>query len=466
MIIVQKETTPIADECILLGRQCENEARQIQFDLSWLIGEYGSGTATLVHQRNKDTAPYICTATQTGNTLTWTLDNQDTAYDGWGKAELRWTVGDVLAKTLIYKTMVIRSITADTTIPEPLESWYDQMIEYIDEHGIDPEDLAAAIAAYLEEHPVEAPVQSVNNKTGAVVLSASDVGAGTYSKPSGGIPKTDLASGVQSSLDKADSALQSYTETDPTVPSWAKQQNKPTYTAQEVGALPSDTTIPTKVSQLQNDSGFGTYSKPSGGIPKTDLASAVQTSLGKADSALQTAPVSSVDGKTGSVTVLPSGGTEGQVLKKSSGADYAVEWDDSTGGIDATGDGTVTIVEAGGEIGVNSVNGKTGVVTLTATDVGALPNSYTPPVSSVNGQTGAVSLSIPSASSATPQALGTAAAGSSSDYSRADHVHAKPTASDIGAIAAPVSPSSGQYLIWNGSAWVAASLPVYSGGVS
>ena len=31
----------------------------------------------------------------------------------------------------------------------------------------------------------------------------------------------------------------------------------------------------------------GTYSKPSGGIPATDLASAVQTSLGKADSALQ-----------------------------------------------------------------------------------------------------------------------------------------------------------------------------------
>lgn len=33
--------------------------------------------------------------------------------------------------------------------------------------------------------------------------------------------------------------------------------------------------------------GKGTYSKPSGGIPKTDLASAVQTSLGKADTAYQ-----------------------------------------------------------------------------------------------------------------------------------------------------------------------------------
>lgn len=34
----------------------------------------------------------------------------------------------------------------------------------------------------------------------------------------------------------------------------------------------------------------GTYSKPSSGIPKSDLASAVQTSLGKADTALQSVP--------------------------------------------------------------------------------------------------------------------------------------------------------------------------------
>ena len=34
---------------------------------------------------------------------------------------------------------------------------------------------------------------------------------------------------------------------------WVKQQNKPTYTAEEVGALPADTKIPTKVSELEND---------------------------------------------------------------------------------------------------------------------------------------------------------------------------------------------------------------------
>lgn len=54
---------------------------------------------------------------------------------------------------------------------------------------------------------------------GGSSLTESDIAAmgftkntGTYSKPSGGIPKTDLASAVQTSLGKADTALQSYTE--------------------------------------------------------------------------------------------------------------------------------------------------------------------------------------------------------------------------------------------------------------
>lgn len=42
---------------------------------------------------------------------------------------------------------------------------------------------------------------------------------------------------------KVDAALQSYTETDPTVPAWAKATNKPTYTASEVGAVPTTRTV-------------------------------------------------------------------------------------------------------------------------------------------------------------------------------------------------------------------------------
>lgn len=42
---------------------------------------------------------------------------------------------------------------------------------------------------------------------------------------------------------KLDSALQSYAETDPTVPAWAKTENKPKYTASEVGAVPTTRTV-------------------------------------------------------------------------------------------------------------------------------------------------------------------------------------------------------------------------------
>lgn len=58
-----------------------------------------------------------------------------------------------------------------------------------------------------------------------------------------------------------------FEETDPTVPDWAKQPEKPTYTAEDVGALPDNTKIPTKTSELDNDSGFLT-SPPSPKVGK------------------------------------------------------------------------------------------------------------------------------------------------------------------------------------------------------
>lgn len=122
-------------------------------------------------------------------------------------------------------------------------------------------------------------VESVNGQTGVVVLTASDVGA--YVKPSGGIPKTDLASGVQTSLGKADSAYQ-----------------KPS------GGIPSsDLASGVQTSLGKADSA---YQKPSGGIPSSDMASAVQTSLGKADTAVQPAAIANLESK---MTIVAASGT-------------------------------------------------------------------------------------------------------------------------------------------------------------
>ena len=65
------------------------------------------------------------------------------------------------------------------------------------------------------------------------------------------------------------------------------------------------------------------------------------------------------------------------------------------------------------------------------------------PVQSVNGNTGTVTVAVPAAATATPSALGVAAAGIATDFSRGDHVHAMPSASDVGAAPSTgISPSA------------------------
>lgn len=56
-----------------------------------------------------------------------------------------------------------------------------------------------------------------------------------------------------SDLENDTGYLTEYTETDPTVPSWAKAETKPSYTYDEIEDTP---TIPSKISDLTNDSGF------------------------------------------------------------------------------------------------------------------------------------------------------------------------------------------------------------------
>lgn len=196
--------------------------------------------------------------------------------------------------------------------------------------------------------------------------------------------------------------------------------------AEDVGALPDTTVIPTKVSELENDAGYVTAAQQ-GGVTSVNGESGIVV--------LDATDVGALPSNT-PIHNIPSGGTSGQILAKASGSDYDAEW--------------ITAPSGGGA--VDSVNGKTGVVVLDAEDVGALPDDTTiptktsdlvndsgfitqAPVASVNGETGAVVLDasdvgalptstfIPSATNNNPQMDGVANCGSSTDYARADHVH-------------------------------------------
>lgn len=115
-------------------------------------------------------------------------------------------------------------------------------------------------------------------------------------------------------------------------------------------ALTGKPTIPTKTSDLTNDSGFGTYSKPADGIPKADLAEAVQTSLSKADTALQThqslaAYRTAAEQDVIDNTKLTDAPTDGKAYSRKNGS-----WQEVVGTVE-------------------SVNGKTGIVKIDVEDI-------------------------------------------------------------------------------------------------
>ena len=99
-------------------------------------------------------------------------------------------------------------------------------------------------------------------------------------------------------------------ETDPTVPSWAKASTKPSYTASEVGALPDSTVIPSKTSDLTNDSGF-ISSETDPTVPSWAKASSKPTYTASEVGALpDTTVIPVVDGTptSGSTNAVSSGG--------------------------------------------------------------------------------------------------------------------------------------------------------------
>lgn len=103
----------------------------------------------------------------------------------------------------------------------------------------------------------------------------SGSGSGGYEPPEGGIPKSDLSQSVQDTLDDVSNKV------DKVVGKGLSTEDYTTAEKQKLAGLSNydDTEIQAEVDAK--------YEKPSTGIPKSDLASGVQASLGKADTALQ-----------------------------------------------------------------------------------------------------------------------------------------------------------------------------------
>lgn len=181
-------------------------------------------------------------------------------------------------------------------------------------------------------------------------------------------------------------------ETDPTVPAWAKELTKPTYTADEVGALPVGTKIPAKTSDLTNDSGYLTQI-PEEYVTETELGQKgyiteddIPDKLPSPGTLTFTGVVNDTyDGSTDKTINIPTGGGEGGT------SDYnALANKPKLNGVEIVGNKTsadykIVSSEQGAEnngkfLGVGADGNVTPVdkPIYTANEVGARPNTWTP----------------------------------------------------------------------------------------
>lgn len=115
---------------IPLGKQGENNAVCVVWPgiIESYAKLYGGGDFSLVALRPDDSAPYPVPVTKDGADLVWIVNSADTAKDGYGSAELTYTVGGMVAKSQTWGTIVNTSLSGQEPgePPEdPARAWFD-----------------------------------------------------------------------------------------------------------------------------------------------------------------------------------------------------------------------------------------------------------------------------------------------------------------------------------------------------
>lgn len=128
MIVVNANTL----SSLPIGRRGENLARKVVFDVRDLESIYGVGDVEVIYQRPGDVQPYPVAVQRDGTLVTWDVTATDTEMsDVSGKCELRYYVGETLAKSKIWRTWVEPALPtpSETAPPEPEKGWVDKVLE-------------------------------------------------------------------------------------------------------------------------------------------------------------------------------------------------------------------------------------------------------------------------------------------------------------------------------------------------
>lgn len=120
------EIKAVPGKLIMLGKQGENLAREVIFDVSGVRAEFGDGTFRLSAKRPGESDAYPATVTETGDTVVWALTGADTQNAGRGQCELAYYAGETRLKTWTYDTAIAKSLTGS-----PKTDPYDEFLDEV-----------------------------------------------------------------------------------------------------------------------------------------------------------------------------------------------------------------------------------------------------------------------------------------------------------------------------------------------
>lgn len=110
-------------KCMIpLGFVGENEHTVVQFDCKKVYDEYPNAVPALTVQPPEGSA-YPAVTTRDGDIVSWTVEDSDLVYTGYGEFQLTFSQSGVVVKSYIGRTKIERSIAASGSAPDPVSDW-------------------------------------------------------------------------------------------------------------------------------------------------------------------------------------------------------------------------------------------------------------------------------------------------------------------------------------------------------
>lgn len=112
-----------------LGRQGEGKARRIEIDVSSWLATLPGAHFEIVAVRPGETESYLPEGvTLEGSVLCWMPTRDDTAKDGYGRGEVRATLGDSCCKSPVFRTRIEAAIESSGSTPTEPPAWVQQIL--------------------------------------------------------------------------------------------------------------------------------------------------------------------------------------------------------------------------------------------------------------------------------------------------------------------------------------------------